>query len=141
MLSMQTVHCLNIFLFPLACQGADIEVDENGTLDLSMKKNRNQEKLTHLNSSTATVPTPSSSPFKTGNILVNTTFYQALCEKEGWDMPINYSKTQGRKEEEKEVFFFLCQFMGPKLYFLSRMNIPSYSCTSSKMYREVNIIH
>ncbi|KAL8182153.1 UNVERIFIED_CONTAM: Suppression of tumorigenicity 18 protein [Gekko kuhli] len=82
--------------------GADIEVDENGTLDLSMKKNRNQEKVTHLNSTTAAVPTPSSSPFKTGSILINTTFYQALCEKEGWDMPINYSKTQGRKEEEKE---------------------------------------
>ncbi|XP_060099790.1 suppression of tumorigenicity 18 protein isoform X2 [Heteronotia binoei] len=86
----------------LSAKGVDIEVDENGTLDLSMKKNRNQEKVTHLSSSTATVPTPSSSPFKTGNILVNTTFYQALCEKEGWDMPINYSKTQGRKEEEKE---------------------------------------
>nr|XP_056710214.1 suppression of tumorigenicity 18 protein isoform X1 [Euleptes europaea]XP_056710218.1 suppression of tumorigenicity 18 protein isoform X1 [Euleptes europaea]XP_056710219.1 suppression of tumorigenicity 18 protein isoform X1 [Euleptes europaea]XP_056710220.1 suppression of tumorigenicity 18 protein isoform X1 [Euleptes europaea] len=86
----------------LSAKGADIEVDENGTLDLSMKKNRIQEKVTNLNTSSATVPTPSSSPFKTGSILVNTTFYQALCEKEGWDMPINYSKTQERKEEEKE---------------------------------------
>uniref|UniRef100_A0ACB8FDP1 Suppression of tumorigenicity 18 protein n=1 Tax=Sphaerodactylus townsendi TaxID=933632 RepID=A0ACB8FDP1_9SAUR len=88
-------------------KGTDIEVDENGTLDLSMKKNRSQEKVAHLNTSSATVPTPSSSPFKTSSILVNATFYQALCEKEGWDMPINYSKTQGRKEEEKEVFFSL----------------------------------
>ncbi|KAF7246318.1 Suppression of tumorigenicity 18 protein [Varanus komodoensis] len=89
----------------LSCQrkGADIEVDENGTLDLSMKKNRNQEKLTPLTSSSTTVPTPSSSPFKTSSILVNATFYQALCEKEGWDMPINYSKSQGKKEEEKEA--------------------------------------
>ncbi|XP_060099794.1 suppression of tumorigenicity 18 protein isoform X6 [Heteronotia binoei] len=57
----------------LSAKGVDIEVDENGTLDLSMKKNRNQEKVTHLSSSTATVPTPSSSPFKTGNILKDPT--------------------------------------------------------------------
>nr|XP_060631280.1 suppression of tumorigenicity 18 protein isoform X5 [Anolis sagrei ordinatus] len=86
----------------LSAKGTDIEVDENGTLDLSMKKNRNQEKFTPLTSSSTTVPTPSSSPFKTGSILVNATFYQALCEKEGWDTPINYSKSHGRKEEEKE---------------------------------------
>ncbi|XP_042321550.1 suppression of tumorigenicity 18 protein isoform X1 [Sceloporus undulatus] len=86
----------------LSAKGTDIEVDENGTLDLSMKKNRNQEKITPLTSSSTTVPTPSSSPFKTGSILVNATFYQTLCEKEGWDTPINYSKSQGRKEEEKE---------------------------------------
>ncbi|XP_053105336.1 suppression of tumorigenicity 18 protein isoform X4 [Hemicordylus capensis] len=86
----------------LSAKGVDIEVDENGTLDLSMKKNRNQDKATPLTSSNAMVPTPSSSPFKTGSILVNATFYQALCEKEGWDTPINYSRSQGRKEEEKE---------------------------------------
>ncbi|XP_066481160.1 suppression of tumorigenicity 18 protein [Tiliqua scincoides] len=86
----------------LSAKGADIEVDENGTLDLSMKKNRTQDKFIPLTSSTTMVPTPSSSPFKSGSILVNATFYQALCEKEGWDTPINYSKSQGRKEEEKE---------------------------------------
>ncbi|XP_050797894.1 suppression of tumorigenicity 18 protein isoform X4 [Gopherus flavomarginatus] len=86
----------------LAAKGAEIEVDENGTLDLSMKKNRNQDKVMPLTSSNAALPTPSSSPFKTSSILVNAAFYQALCEQEGWDMPINYSKTHGRKEEEKE---------------------------------------
>nr|XP_028592813.1 suppression of tumorigenicity 18 protein isoform X3 [Podarcis muralis]XP_028592814.1 suppression of tumorigenicity 18 protein isoform X3 [Podarcis muralis]XP_028592815.1 suppression of tumorigenicity 18 protein isoform X3 [Podarcis muralis] len=86
----------------LSAKGADIEVDENGTLDLSMKKNRHQEKGTPLTSFSTTVPTPASSPFKTGSILVNATFYQALCEKEGWDTPINYSKSQARKGEEKE---------------------------------------
>ncbi|KAJ7338814.1 hypothetical protein JRQ81_012716 [Phrynocephalus forsythii] len=92
----------------LSAKGGDIEVDENGTLDLSMKKNRNQEKVTHLTSSSTTVPSPSSSPFKTSHILVNATFYQALCEKEGWDTPINYSKSQGRKEEEKEKDSMVC---------------------------------
>uniref|UniRef100_A0A8D0GSL8 ST18 C2H2C-type zinc finger transcription factor n=1 Tax=Sphenodon punctatus TaxID=8508 RepID=A0A8D0GSL8_SPHPU len=86
----------------LSAKGSEIEVDENSTLDLSMKKNRNQDKVTPLTSSNTAVPTPSSSPFKTSSILVNAAFYQALCEQEGWDTPINYSKTQGRKEEEKE---------------------------------------
>lgn len=64
-----------------------------------------------LTSSSTALPTPSSSPFKASSILVNAAFYQALCEQEGWDTPINYSKTHGRKEEEKEVFFqFLSDF-------------------------------
>ncbi|XP_061456632.1 suppression of tumorigenicity 18 protein [Rhineura floridana] len=108
----------------LSAKGADIEVDENGTLDLSMKKNRNQEKGTPLTSFSATVPTPSSSPFKTGSILVNATFYQALCEKEGWDMPINYSKSQARKEEEKEKDPVSCpENLGEKKY--SDISVPS----------------
>ncbi|XP_057253750.1 suppression of tumorigenicity 18 protein isoform X2 [Pezoporus wallicus] len=86
----------------LSAKGAEIEVDENGTLDLSMKKNRSQDKVIPLTSSSTVLPTPSSSPFKTSSILVNAAFYQALCEQEGWDTPINYSKTHGRKEEEKE---------------------------------------
>uniref|UniRef100_A0A6I8NF03 ST18 C2H2C-type zinc finger transcription factor n=1 Tax=Ornithorhynchus anatinus TaxID=9258 RepID=A0A6I8NF03_ORNAN len=86
----------------LSAKGAEIEVDENGTLDLSMKKNRVQEKATTLTPSDTSAPTPSSSPFKTSSILVNAAFYQALCEQEGWDTPINYSKTHAKKEEEKE---------------------------------------
>ncbi|KAH0617723.1 hypothetical protein JD844_016232 [Phrynosoma platyrhinos] len=108
----------------LSAKGADIEVDENGTLDLSMKKNRHQEKVIPLTSSSTTVPTPSSSPFKTGSILVNATFYQALCEKEGWDTPINYSKSQGRKEEEKEKDAVICpENLEEKKY--SDVSVPS----------------
>nr|XP_004653424.2 suppression of tumorigenicity 18 protein isoform X1 [Jaculus jaculus]XP_044999528.1 suppression of tumorigenicity 18 protein isoform X1 [Jaculus jaculus]XP_044999529.1 suppression of tumorigenicity 18 protein isoform X1 [Jaculus jaculus]XP_044999530.1 suppression of tumorigenicity 18 protein isoform X1 [Jaculus jaculus]XP_044999531.1 suppression of tumorigenicity 18 protein isoform X1 [Jaculus jaculus]XP_044999532.1 suppression of tumorigenicity 18 protein isoform X1 [Jaculus jaculus]XP_04 len=86
----------------LHAKGAEIEVDENGTLDLSMKKNRIPDKATPLTSSSTTIPTPSSSPFKASSILVNAAFYQALCDQEGWDTPINYSKTHGKAEEEKE---------------------------------------
>ncbi|XP_066235164.1 suppression of tumorigenicity 18 protein [Saccopteryx leptura] len=86
----------------LHAKGADIEVDENGTLDLSMKKNRILDKAAPLTSSNTSIPTPSTSPFKTSSILVNAAFYQALCDQEGWDAPINYSKTHGKKEEEKE---------------------------------------
>ncbi|XP_077019309.1 suppression of tumorigenicity 18 protein [Tamandua tetradactyla] len=86
----------------LPAKGADIEVDENGTLDLSMKKNRILDKAASLTSSNTSIPTPSSSPFKTSSILVNAAFYQALCVQEGWDTPINFSKTHGKTEEEKE---------------------------------------
>ncbi|KAF5926249.1 hypothetical protein HPG69_011376 [Diceros bicornis minor] len=86
----------------LHAKGAEIEVDENGTLDLSMKKNRILDRAAPLTSSNTSVPTPSSSPFKTSSILVNAAFYKALCDQEGWDAPINYSKTHGKTEEEKE---------------------------------------
>uniref|UniRef100_H0X628 ST18 C2H2C-type zinc finger transcription factor n=1 Tax=Otolemur garnettii TaxID=30611 RepID=H0X628_OTOGA len=86
----------------LHAKGAEIEVDENGTLDLSMKKNRILDKAAAPASSNPSIPTPSSSPFKTSSLLVNAAFYEALCVQEGWDTPINYSKTQGKTEEEKE---------------------------------------
>ncbi|XP_045311299.1 suppression of tumorigenicity 18 protein isoform X2 [Leopardus geoffroyi] len=86
----------------LHAKGAEIEVDENGTLDLSLKKNRTLDKAAPLTSSNTSLPTPSSSPFKTSSILVNAAFYQALCDQEGWDTPINYSKPHGKTEEEKE---------------------------------------
>ncbi|XP_053415436.1 suppression of tumorigenicity 18 protein [Nycticebus coucang] len=86
----------------LHAKGAEIEVDENGTLDLSMKKSRILDKAAPPASSNTSIPTPSSSPFKTSSILVNAAFYEALCAQEGWDTPINYSKTPGKAEEEKE---------------------------------------
>ncbi|XP_031297494.2 suppression of tumorigenicity 18 protein isoform X1 [Camelus dromedarius] len=86
----------------LHAKGAEIEVDENGTLDLSMKKSRILDKAVPLTATNTSVPTPSSSPFKTSSILVNAAFYQALCDQEGWDMPVNYSKAHGKTEEEKE---------------------------------------
>lgn len=86
----------------LRAKGAEIEVDENGTLDLSMKKNRILDKSIPPTSSHTIITTPSSSPFKASSLLVNAAFYQALCDQEGWDVPINYSKTHGKTEEEKE---------------------------------------
>lgn len=86
----------------LRAKGAEIEVDENGTLDLSMKKNRILDKSIPPTSSHTTITTPSSSPFKASSLLVNAAFYQALCDQEGWNVPINYSKTHGKTEEEKE---------------------------------------
>ncbi|KAM9626455.1 suppression of tumorigenicity 18 protein isoform 1-T1 [Trichechus inunguis] len=86
----------------LSAKGAEIEVDENGTLDLSMKKNRILDKATPLTSSNNSIVTSSSSPFKASSLLVNAAFYQALCDQEGWDTPINYSKAHGKTEEKEK---------------------------------------
>ncbi|OCT76801.1 hypothetical protein XELAEV_18032004mg [Xenopus laevis] len=86
----------------LSAKATDIEVDENGTLDLSMKKNRFHEKAGTFGISKPILSTPSLSPFKTSSILVNAAFYKALCEKEGWDTPINYSKVHSTIGDDKE---------------------------------------
>ncbi|KAM4706291.1 suppression of tumorigenicity 18 protein [Rhinophrynus dorsalis] len=87
----------------LSAKATEIEVDENGTLDLSMKKNRYHDKADNLNTSHPIISSPSTSPFKTSSILVNAAFYKALCEKEGWGTPINYSKVHSNNEEDKEL--------------------------------------
>ncbi|XP_029443045.1 suppression of tumorigenicity 18 protein [Rhinatrema bivittatum] len=93
-----------------AAKGTEIEVDENGTLDLSMKKNRHQLDVgTSVNSSSPAAPPSSSSLFKSSSILVNAAFYQTLCEQDGWDAPINYSKAHNKtKEEEREKDTLSC---------------------------------
>ncbi|XP_055490062.1 suppression of tumorigenicity 18 protein isoform X2 [Leucoraja erinacea] len=83
----------------LSTKSTDIEVDENGTLDLSMNKNRNRDKVT-THSSLGT--TPESPPSYLNSILITPQYYQALCEQEGWVSPVNYSKAQIEKEEDKE---------------------------------------
>ncbi|XP_067887928.1 suppression of tumorigenicity 18 protein isoform X3 [Heterodontus francisci] len=83
----------------LSTKNTDIEVDENGTLDLSMNKNRNRDKIVTVSSAVAT---PESSPSYRNSILITPQYYQALCEQEGWDAPVNYTKAQIHKEEEKE---------------------------------------
>ncbi|XP_078254667.1 suppression of tumorigenicity 18 protein [Rhinoraja longicauda] len=83
----------------LSTKSTGIEVDENGTLDLSMNKNRNRDKVTTLSS---LGNTPESPPSYLNSILITPQYYQALCEQEGWVSPVNYSKAQMEKEEDKE---------------------------------------
>ncbi|XP_072898629.1 suppression of tumorigenicity 18 protein isoform X1 [Hemitrygon akajei] len=83
----------------LSAKNTDIEVDENGTLDLSLNKNRNRDKVTTCSSA---VTTPESPPPYLNSILITPQYYQALCEQEGWDAPVNYTKAQIQKEEDKE---------------------------------------
>ncbi|CAH2285185.1 suppression of tumorigenicity 18 isoform X3 [Pelobates cultripes] len=99
----------------LSAKATDIEVDENGTLDLSMKKKRFHEMAENVSSCHPTIAVPSS-PFKTSSILVNAAFYKALCEKEGWDAPINYSKVHGKNGEEREMEYGSSESMEDSKY-------------------------
>ncbi|XP_048385828.1 suppression of tumorigenicity 18 protein isoform X3 [Stegostoma tigrinum] len=83
----------------LSTKNIDIEVDENGTLDLSMNKNRNRDKVATLISAASTPEPPLS---YLNSILITPQYYQALCKQEGWDTPVNYTKAQIHNEEEKE---------------------------------------
>ncbi|XP_063779777.1 suppression of tumorigenicity 18 protein isoform X2 [Pseudophryne corroboree] len=109
----------------LSAKAAEIEVDENGTLDLSMKKNRFHEKAGDLSSSNPIISTPSSSPFKTSSLLVNAAFYKALCEKEGWDAPINYSKVHGKNAEDIEMDHGSCSENTDETKFSGDVSLPS----------------
>ncbi|XP_062337836.1 suppression of tumorigenicity 18 protein isoform X3 [Osmerus eperlanus] len=77
-----------------------IEVDENGTLDLSMKKSRG--------SVTPKVPLgdalspPDSFLSRGGSVHINPALYQVLCEREAWDTPLNFSKAQGMQDREED---------------------------------------
>ncbi|KAM3927846.1 suppression of tumorigenicity 18 protein isoform 4-T6 [Leptodactylus fuscus] len=109
----------------LSAKAAEIKVDENGTLDLSMKKNRLHDAAGTLGSSNPILSTPSSSPFKTSSLLVNAAFYKALCEKEGWDAPINYSKVHGKNGEDTELDPGSCSENTDETKFSGDVSMPS----------------
>ncbi|KAL4646448.1 suppression of tumorigenicity 18 protein [Arapaima gigas] len=79
-----------------------IEVDENGTLDLSMKKNREKVKAPSTVPSGETPPTPESSPSKSNSVRGTAAFFQALCEPDAWDAPLNFSKAHVIADREKD---------------------------------------
>ncbi|XP_041912533.1 LOW QUALITY PROTEIN: suppression of tumorigenicity 18 protein [Alosa sapidissima] len=102
---------------PLAPATKDmhIEVDENGTLDLSMKTKR--EKMKDQTSLPPPpppppalpamplgegLPTPVTSMAKASGLHIPSAFYQALCEQEGWDAPLNFSKPHMQLEREDQ---------------------------------------
>ena len=94
-----------------------IEVDENGTLDLSMKTKREKMK-DQLSLSLPPplppppppppppmslgegMPTPVTSMSKASAHHIPSAFYQALCEQECWDAPLNFSKPHMPLERE-----------------------------------------
>lgn len=97
-----------------------IEVDENGTLDLSMKTKREKMKdqpslpppppppppppALPAMSLGEGLPTPVTSMAKVSGLHIPSAFYQALCEQEGWDVPLNFSKPHMQLEMEVSVF-------------------------------------
>lgn len=78
-----------------------IEVDENGTLDLSMKKCKENVKApakAPLDESLAS--SESAAMAKGGSVLISPAFYQQLCERDSWESPVNFSKAHGVHEAE-----------------------------------------
>lgn len=78
-----------------------IEVDENGTLDLSMKKCKENVKAptkAPLDESLAT--SESAAMAKGGSVLISPAFYQPMCERDSWESPVNFSKVHGVHEPE-----------------------------------------
>lgn len=75
-------------------QDMDIEVDENGTLDLSMKKPKREGVRS---------PDPSSSSSSSSQQQGVTSPHSAHAYKiEEWEGPIDYTKTTRQKDEEPE---------------------------------------
>ncbi|XP_030015886.1 suppression of tumorigenicity 18 protein isoform X3 [Sphaeramia orbicularis] len=93
---------------PLATSTKDmlIEVDENGTLDLSMKKCKDNTKVQTKLPSDDLLPPPESAVAKSGSMLISPAFYQQLSDRDGWEshIPVNFSKAHVLQDKEQEDF-------------------------------------
>ncbi|XP_069013634.1 suppression of tumorigenicity 18 protein isoform X2 [Embiotoca jacksoni] len=93
---------------PLATSTKDmlIEVDENGTLDLSMKKCKENVKGPTKTPSDDLLSPPESTSAKGGSVLISPAFYQPLCERDSWEspIPVNFSKTHVLQDKELEDY-------------------------------------
>ncbi|KAJ0058697.1 hypothetical protein NL108_000394, partial [Boleophthalmus pectinirostris] len=92
---------------PLATSTKDmpIEVDENGTLDLSMKKSKEHPKaLPKLPSEELPSPLDPASMVKSGSMLITPAFYKPLCERDSWEshFPVNFTKPHILQEKEED---------------------------------------
>ncbi|KAI4880369.1 hypothetical protein NFI96_013986 [Prochilodus magdalenae] len=91
---------------PLAQSTKDsmIEVDENGTLDLSMKKKKEKTTDSPIMPSLgeAIFTPPESSLAKTGGLQISPSFYRAVYEQDGWDTPLNFSKAPLQQDKQME---------------------------------------
>ena len=80
-----------------------IEVDENGTLDLSMKKGKDTPKA-QSKLPCEELPSPLDVAMaKSGGMLIGPAFYKPLCERDSWEshFPVNFS--QPHLLHDKEV--------------------------------------
>lgn len=99
--------CFSVLLSPQlpdTClfQDSVIEVDENGTLDLSMKKKKEKTMESPLMPALgeAVFTPPEASLAKVGGVQISTAFFRAVYEQEGWDMPLNFSKAPLQKDKD-----------------------------------------
>lgn len=79
-----------------------IEVDENGTLDLSMKKKKEKTMdspvMPALGEAVFTPPEPSLA--KVGGLHISSALFRAVYEQEGWDTPLNFSKAPLQQDKD-----------------------------------------
>ncbi|XP_074544752.1 suppression of tumorigenicity 18 protein isoform X3 [Halichoeres trimaculatus] len=91
---------------PLATSTKDmlIEVDENGTLDLSMKKCKENVKTQAKTPLDDPLSPSESSVAKGGSVLISPAFYQPLCERDSWEspVPVNFSKAHALQDPEED---------------------------------------
>ncbi|XP_042353025.1 suppression of tumorigenicity 18 protein isoform X3 [Plectropomus leopardus] len=91
---------------PLATSTKDmlIEVDENGTLDLSMKKSKENVKAPTKTPLDDPLSPSESSAAKGGSVLISPAFYQPLCERDSWEspVPVNFSKAHALQDAEED---------------------------------------
>lgn len=80
-----------------------IEVDENGTLDLSMKKCKENGKAPAKSVTEEPLSAPESAAVKGGSMLISPTFYQPLCERDSWESPIPVNFSKAHVLQDKEV--------------------------------------
>uniref|UniRef100_A0A3P8QCB5 Myelin transcription factor 1 domain-containing protein n=1 Tax=Astatotilapia calliptera TaxID=8154 RepID=A0A3P8QCB5_ASTCA len=83
-----------------------IEVDENGTLDLSMKKCKENVKAQSRTPPDDLLSPPESAVAKGGSVLISPAFYQPLCERDSWEspIPVNFSKARVLQDKEQEDY-------------------------------------
>ncbi|TKS79733.1 Suppression of tumorigenicity 18 protein [Collichthys lucidus] len=91
---------------PLATSTKDmlIEVDENGTLDLSMKKCKENVKSQTKTPLDDPLSPSESTMAKGGSVLISPAFYQPLCERDSWEspIPVNFSKQHVLQDAEED---------------------------------------
>lgn len=82
-------------------QDSVIEVDENGTLDLSMKKRKEKSSDSPAMPALEAIFTPPEpSLAKVGGLQISTAFFRAVYEQEGWDTPLNFSKAPLQQDKD-----------------------------------------
>lgn len=92
---------LTIFFF--FWQNPDMEVDENGTLDLSMNKQRQRDGC-------CTILTPLEPMSPQRQAVMNNRCYQ-LNESDCWDLPVDYTKMKpSRIDEDDSKEINVCLF-------------------------------
>uniref|UniRef100_A0A667X8R0 Myelin transcription factor 1b n=1 Tax=Myripristis murdjan TaxID=586833 RepID=A0A667X8R0_9TELE len=105
--NLSTKHHHKVRELPLKTFEMDIEVDENGTLDLSMKKPIKREGSLSTTSPGVRSPDPSSSSSSSlhhgGGSGMTSPHLGHAYKQEEWEGPLDYTKPNRQREEEMEM--------------------------------------